>query len=161
MRDKILTFPPNSLPTHFPPPKKKAEGSVYGKTLRLGQKAKLATLCWLQLHHWLTGKRGGGVQSAMILGLYGCVLAVKNMSAASPTGVHISTVKRPCNADLCTNTPNLAAAGQIPCMQQIQTPENPCVHAANGAQGMVAWQDTFTEKETTLKSSLLHWSVYT
>lgn len=99
------------------------------------------------------------MQSAMVFGLFGqivCVLAVKNMPDASPTGVHTSTVKRQCNADLCTNTPHLAAADQIPCMQQIQTPENPCVHAANGTQGMVAWQNTFTEKETTLKSSLLH-----
>ena len=110
------------------------------------------------------GQKESLVQPAMVLRLYGhiaCVLAVKNMPVASPTCVHTSTRKRQCNADLCTNTPNcLTAADKIPCMQQMQTPGDPCVHAASEAQGMVAWQDTFTEKETTLKSSLLHYSVY-
>ena len=92
------------------------------------------------------GQKESLVQSAMVLRLYGhiaCVLAVKNMPVASPTCVHTSTLKRQCNADLCTNTPNcLAAADKIPCMQQMQTPGDPCVHAASEAQGIVAWQDT-------------------
>lgn len=38
--------------------------------------------------------------------------------------------------------------------QQMGTSGDPQVCATSGAQGMAVWQDTFTEKETTLKSSL-------